>query len=465
MTQEALPDRQTEGGRLRDPAGYLLHTEDELSQIAQQAVDLAARLGVGDVMASAFETAGVSMKVRGGAPENAIRDSARALSIKVFSGGRTGSASTSAFTPDAVRVTVEQAIAISREVEPDADTAWADPEWLQREIVNLDLYAPSYLTPSELGRSGCEIEAGAAEAAGRQGCDVRVLQAGASSHEARSALAIGKDFARTSTASHHSRWCVAIAERGGAMARNAWSTTDRRIDRLEPGHAVGETAVGRAARKLGARSIETRSCPVVLDATVAWSLVQEIAGALMGGAQYRKASFLAEGRGLQALADHLDLIEDPLEPFGLASGAYDNEGVGGGRRHIIRAGVVEDLFLSCLSARKLGLKSTGNADGVRNLVLTSRHALEDLLRELGKGLWVTELIGGAVNPVTGAYSKAAAGFWIDQGQIAFPVQDITIAGHLPTLLKQIVALGGDVHRHGAIRTGSILIESMQIAGR
>ncbi len=449
-------------GIVPDSGGYLLHEPAILAQIARDAADHAMGRGVAQVIASASETGGVTMRAREGRFDSAMREGVLGLSITVFDGGRTGKATTSALDRDAVRSAVEHAIAIAREVEPDADAAPPDPLWMAREAPDIPMYDPSHLSVAALGETALTLEAAALD----QG--VRVADAGASTVDGCAAIAIGRDFDRSLTASYHSLWCAAIAERDGVMTRDHWASVDRRLTHLLPPREVGATAARRVKRKLGARTLSTRTCPVILDAVVASSLVREVASALSGGPQYRGATFLREGKGMTALASHLDLMEDPFEPFGLASGACDSEGVGGTRRAIIREGVVEDLFLSCLHARKLGLRSTGNADGVRNLTLSSRlpaEPVEGLCARMGDGLWVTELTGGSVDPVTGSYSKAAAGFWIRDGEVAFPVHDITIAGDLPAMLRGIVAMAGDIHRSGAIRTGSLLIETMHVAGR
>ena len=470
----STPDRPSdllERGRAdASEAGYLLNDEDALLQLADEAIAHAQLRGAHQVSATAAESAGILMKVRDGVAETRTRDGSVSLSISVFEGGRTGVASTSALTAQAIRTTVERAIDIAREVQADPDGGPAEPQWLAPAGNDVDLYAPSGLSARQLSASAEAIEEAALSSAGRSRYAVRVLESAAASHERRWALAIGTAFRRAASASMHSRWCRVIADHDGIMAGDHWSETDRRMSHLPSPALIGERAVARAIRKLGARTLSSRSAAVLLDSTIAASLVQELASSLMGSAQHTKATFLAGALGSQALAEHLDLIEDPFEPYGLASGAFDGEGVGGARRHVVAGGVIEGYFLSSKSARRLGMKSTGNASGTRNLTLTSRTGdtgsdLAEMLRRLDRGLWVTELLGGGVNPVTGAYSKAVAGFWIESGDVQFPVQDITIAGDLPTMLRNIVAVGDDAHRSSSIRTGSVLLDAMQIAGR
>ncbi|EZP50020.1 TldD/PmbA family protein [Sphingomonas sp. RIT328] len=444
--------------------GYLMHTAERMAQVARDAADRALALGASDVVASAGETAGIVMRVRAGSLEQAVREGAQSVTIKVFEGGRTGTATTSALTKAAVDLAAERAIAIARTVEPDPEAAPAADGWLARGAPSPQMFAPSGLTAQDLGRMAQAVE----QAALSRGSGVRSGGAGVASTDATGAIAIGRDFVRSLATSRQDAWCTAIAERDGTMTQDGWSSTDRRSCRLASAMAIGDAAVERAVRKLGGRTLPTQRCPVLFDATIASSLVNEIVGALGGRAQARGTTFLSGGLGMAALASHVDLDEDPLEPYGLASGTCDGEGVESRPRKVIDGGNVAGLFLPCLYARKLGLAPTGSADGPRNLHLTSRIGAAELgalQRQLGRGLWVTELIGGAVDPVSGTYSKAAAGFWIEGGEVAYPVQDITIAGDLPTMLRGIVAIGGDVHRSGSTRSGSVLIEQMRISGR
>lgn len=437
----------------------------DLAQVARDGALCALRAGAEQVVASASEMAGIRMRARGRKFESAVREGAQTVTIRVFNRGRTGVATTSALSRAAIDMAAARAVALALEVEPDIDAAPADDVWLARTAPEVPMYAPSALAAHDLGVIALEIEAAAMSGGDAA---VRVGEAGASSVDGSGAIAIGRDFARSTLVSRHDIWCNVIAERDGTMAQDRWSSSDRRLSHLLSPEAVGKVAAARASRKLGGRPLDTRSCPVLLDAVVAASLVNEVAAALTGRAQFQGATFLRNGLGEQAMADHLDLIEDPFEPFGLSSGVCDSEGVGSLPRSVISRGRVEGFFLSSLYARKLGMVPTGNADGIRNLRFTSRHPaepIEAMLRKLDRGLWVTEMIGGAVDPVSGAYSKAAAGFWVEDGEIAFPVQDITIAGSLPEMLRGIVALGSDVHRSEAIRTGSVLIERMRISGR
>ena len=239
---------------------------------------------------------------------------------------------------------------------------------------------------------------------------------------------------------------------------------------MRPAAEVGRIAAEKALGMLGAEGLSTRRAPVLLDAPVASSLVRDLCAQLSGSAQFRRMTFLPDAVGQALAAPHLTLEEDPFEPYGLASAAFDSEGVAGARRAIVRAGVVEGLFLDTRLARKLGRASTGNASGMRNLTFTSTTTeygddLPGMLRKLGTGLWLTRFMGGGSNPATGVYSRAAAGFWVENGQVVRPVHGFTVAGNLQDMLKAIVAVGTDVHRDGAIRVASILLPDLQIAGR
>lgn len=448
--------------------GYLLHSETALADLAQAAVDHARSLGAGEATAVARENAGLTIRASSARIDTAARDGSQALAITVYDARRTGRASTQALDLEAVRRAVEQAVAIARQVEPDDMAGLADPDWIDREIEPVPLFAPSGLAAGDLAETAFALERAALDsaAAGR----VRVVDAGASSHDARWARAISHGFCAAGSASINHRWCTVIAQGDGVMARDYWSDSERRANLLAAPETIGHEAASRALARLGASGLGTRRAPVLLDPRMAASLIGDLAGALNGMAQYQGRTYLLAPVGKELLAPHLSLIEDPFEPFGLASAAHDSEGVAASRRKVVANGMVQGLFVNTFAARKLGCRSTGNADGPANLTLSSSITAPDddlraMWRRMGTGLWLTEFIGGGVNPVTGAYSKAATGFWIENGELSHPVQDFTVASDLPTMLRGIVAIGSDVLRSGGLRTGSILIDEMQIAGR
>lgn len=450
--------------------GYLLHSEVELLTVAQGAVDHARAVGAEAASALASEAGGVTIKVRNGAPTSAVRNGGHALSITVFNGGRSGSANSEALDDASIRRAVEHAHAIASQVEPDPEAGLADPSWLAFGTPDAELYAPSRHSPSALTDLALDIERAAHAVTKPGGTNVRIDEAAASSTDTRWARALSNGFARSGSASTQSRACVAIAERGGDMARDWWHVVDRRLDGLLAGDIIAHEAVARSSAKLGGTSLPTQSAPVLLDARIATSLIGDLIGALTGQSQQQRATFLLNALGEQRLAPHISITEDPFEPFGLASSAWDSEGVAASRRSIVRDGVVEGYFLNSRSARKLGMISTGNADGPTNLTLSSASCapgddLATMLRKLHRGLFVTQFMGGGVNGATGDYSKAIEGFWVEDGEIVHPVRDVTIAGNLKSMLTDIVAVGSEAYRSGPIRTGPILLETMRIAGR
>lgn len=455
---------------MTSPNGYLLHSQDALLAVAEEAVTHARRIGAGATIATANEFAGTAIKVREGTPISSIRDGGHSLSITVFENGRTGNTSTEALDSDSVRRAVEQARAIALQVEADPDAGLADPAWLAPDGEDVPLFSPSGRTAGALADSALELEQLAVDHAATRGNCTRVDEASATSADMRWACVQSNGFARAASASMQSRACITIATRDDEMVRGWWHSPDRREECLAPPSLIASEAVDRAVDRLGACALPTQSAPVLFDARIAVSLVGEIVSGLTGHAQRQKSTFLAGALGSRRLADHLDIEEDPFEPFGLASKAWDDEGVVGTRRSVVSAGIISGYFLDVRSARKLAMAPTGNADGPANLTFSSRAVAADedraaMFRKMDRGFWVTEFIGGGVNPATGGYSKAAEGFWIENGEIAYPVRDVTIAGLLPDMLTGIVGVGQDRYRQGAITTGSILIDTMRIAGR
>jgi len=448
--------------------GHLLQSESNLAQAVAYAIERSAAMGAGEAIAMVSEQGGITLTVAGGKVEKAVREGNQSLRITVYADGRTGVASTESLSRSAIDRVVEQAAAMARQLEPDPDAGLADRDALAWTTPDVPLFAPSGQAAEDLADAAMAIEEAAISAATRD--EVRVSEAGASSQDMRFALATSQGFCRTGSGSVQRRWCQTIAQRGEDMRQGSWSSVDRRLDGLRPGAEIGRIAAEKALGMLGAEGLATRRVPVLIDAPVASSLVRDLCAQLSGVAQFRRMTFLPDAMGQQLAASHLTLEEDPFEPYGLASGTFDSEGVPGARRAILRSGVVASLFLDTRMARKLGGASTGNASGMRNLTLTSATTgpgddLPGMLRKLGTGLWLTRFMGGGGNPATGVYSQAAAGFWVENGQVVRPVHGFTVAGNLPDMLKDIVAVGTDVHRDGAIRVGSILLSDMQIAGR
>ncbi len=460
--------RPVEGGPREGGDGYLLQSEADLAKAVTYAVERSTALGAGGAIARVNEGGGISITVANGEVENAVRDGNQSLQITVFLEGRTGMASTESLSRNAIDRVVEQAISMARQLEPDEEAGLADRDTLAWESPSVPLFAPSGHNAMELTDAAMAIEAAVKATATADA--VRVSEAGAASQDARFALATSQGFCRTGSSSMQHRWCQTIAQRGDEMKQGHWSSSVRRIEELESAEQVGHLAAKRALDMLGAEGLTTRRAPVLIDATVAASLVREMCGQLSGGAQFQRMTFLPDAMGQVLTTAHLSVTEDPFEPFGLASAAFDSEGVAGTRRDIIRDGVVKGLFLDTRMGRKLGRASTGNAGGMRNLALISSLTaptddLTAMLRKMGTGLWLTRFMGGGSNPATGVYSRAAAGFWVENGQVTQAVQGFTVAGNLQEMFKAIVAVGADTYRDGAIRVGSILLPDMQIAGR
>tara|TARA_A100001391_G_scaffold205464_1_gene207486 strand:+ start:21782 stop:23182 length:1401 start_codon:yes stop_codon:yes gene_type:complete len=448
--------------------GYLLKSEADLAEAVTYAIEKSVASGAGGAIAQVSEAGGISVSVAKGEVENAVRDGNQGLQITIFDDGRTGMASTESLSRDAIDRVVEQAIGMARQLEPDPEAGLAERDTLAWDTPDVPLFAPSGQTVKSLTDAALAIEGSIHATFG--GELVRVSEAGAASQDMRFALATSQGFCRTGSGSVQQRWCQAIAQRGDEMKQGSWSSIDRRLSELESVGQTGCRAAQQALDMLGAEGLATQRVPVLVDSTVASSLVQEMCGQLRGSAQFLRKTFLPDAMGQVLAAPHLTLTEDPFEPFGLASAPFDDEGVAGERRDIVRDGVVEGLFLDTRMGRKLGRASTGNAGGMRNLTLSSSLTapgddLEAMLRKLGTGLWLTRFMGGGVDAATGGYSRAAAGFWVENGEIVRPVQGFTVAGNLRDMFTAIAAIGADTYRNGAIRTGSILLPEMQIAGR
>jgi len=388
----------------------------------------------------------------------------RGLSLTVYFGKRKGSASTADLAGSAVREIVEKACAIARYTAEDPYAGLVEPEALAREIPDLDLDHPWDLTPEraiELARE-CEAAGLAVDSrlANSEGAAV-------SSQRQTGVYGNSLGFLAGYSATSHSVSCTLIAEAGEDMQRDYWFTVARDPADLEAAAGIGRTAGERAVARLGARRLTTRKVPVAFTPDMARGLFRHFVGAISGTSQYRKSSFLLNAAGEQIFPAFLQMAERPHLPKGLASSPFDQEGAATRDRELVRDGVLGGYVLGSYSARRLGLKTTGNAGGIHNLIVGGTEGALDrqaFLRRLGTGLLVTELMGQGVNGVTGDYSRGASGFWVEQGAIAYPVHEITIAGNLKPMYRHIVALGDDVDVRGGIRTGSLLLDEMTVAG-
>ena len=435
-----------------------------LKDIAGMALQEARRQGASQYEVDASLSQGLGTTVRLGEVETIEYQRDRGLAVTVYFGRRKGSASTADLGREAVRATVEKACAIARFTAEDPYAGLVEPEFLARDIPDLDLDHPWGLAAED----AIEI-ARRCEQAGR-GLDPRLTNSeGASVSSQRHTGVYGNSlgFLAGFCGTSHSVSCSLIAQEGEQMQRDYWYTTARDPADLENAEQVGVAAGRRALARLGARRLTTRKAPILFAPDMARGLFRHFIGAIRGPSQYRKASFLLDAAGEQVFPAFVQMHERPHILKALASAPFDDEGAATHDRELVENGVLKGYVLGSYSARRLGLKTTGNAGGIHNLLIESSGdspGQEALLRRMGSGLLVTELMGQGVNGVTGDYSRGASGFWVEAGAIAYPVHEVTIAGNLRDIYRNIVAVGGDVDPRGGIRCGSVLIGEMTIAG-
>jgi PmbA protein len=436
----------------------------ELKNIVSDALARARALGASQAEADVSLQKGLTTTVRLGEVETVEYQRDRGMGITVYFGKRKGSASTADLSPRAVAETVEKACDIARYTAEDDCAGLADPEELARDIPDLDLDHPWDISPEQ----AVEL-ARACEAAGRVVNSLITNSEGATVGSHRGVRVYGNShgFLAGYPSTSHSVSCVLLAQTGEDMQRDYWYSSARDARDLEPAEIIGRKAGERAVMRLGARKIATQKARVLYAPEVARGLVGHFLGAVRGSSQYRKSSFLLGAAGQQVFPDFLELRERPHIAKGLGSSPFDGEGVATRDRELVRDGTLQGYVLGSYSARKLGLKTTGNAGGTHNLLVESKNGGLDaaaLMRQLGTGLLVTELMGQGVNGVTGDYSRGASGYWVENGVSAFPVHEITIAGNLKDMYRNIAAIGSDVDLRGSVRVGSILISEMTIAG-
>ncbi|MBA2659684.1 MAG: metalloprotease PmbA [Nitrosospira sp.] len=434
-----------------------------LQQIAGDVLDHARKGGASACETDISDGFGQNVTVRRGEVETIEYNRDKGLSVTVYIGKKRGHASTSDFSPGAVYDTVAAALSIATHTAEDDCAGLADADLLAREFPDLDLYFPWDLPVEEAIQLAQTCEAAAFAV------DKRIANsegASVSLGESQFVYANSLGFMGGYPASRHSISCAMIANHDESMQRDYWYSAVRDAADLEHADSVGKKAGMRSVARLGARKIATCEVPVLFEAPIASSLIGHFVGAVSGGSLYRKSSFLLDSIGKQVFAPDIQIRERPHLKKGLASGTFDDEGVVTRERNVIENGVVQGYFLSSYSARKLGLGTTGNAGGNHNLILDNGAALEfsALLKKMGKGLLVTELLGHGVNSVTGDYSRGAAGFWVEGGEIRHAVEEITIAGNLKDMLLGISAVGSDVSIRGSKQCGSLLIDRMMVAG-
>ncbi len=444
------------------------HSRAFFEELVDSAIQHAKRLGATNASAEASEGCGLSVSVRKGELETVERNRDKSLGVTVYLGTRRGNASTSDFSPNAVKQTVQAAYDIARFTAEDPLAGLPDEADIATaaEHRELDLFHPWAIDSARAAELAMACEAAAFATSKRI---TNSEGAGVSAQQSHFFSAHTHGFRGGYATSRHSISVAPIAGKGRDMQRDAWYSSMRHADELALPEAVGRYAAQRALSRLKARKIATVECPVLFESPVATGLLGGLVQAVSGGALYRKSSFLLDSLGKPVMAKHLDILEDPFVPRGKGSSPFDSEGVRTSARKVVDAGTLEGYFLSTYSARKLGMKTTGNAGGSHNLTLTSRRTkrgddLAAMLQKLGTGLFVIELMGQGVNYVTGDYSRGASGFWVENGEIAYPVEEITIAGNLRDMLMGITAVGADAYNHGAKTTGSILVNRMKVAG-
>lgn len=441
----------------------------QFQQIVEDTLKLAKQLGASDAGAEVSEGVGLSVSVRKGELENVERNRDKSLGVSVYLGQRRGNASTSDFSAAALKQTVQAAYDIARFTAEDPAAGLPEATDLassDEAARDLDLFHPWALDAVAAAEIARRCEAAA------MGVDRRITNsegAGVSAQQAHFWAGNSRGFRGGYASSRHYISVSPIAGKGRDMQRDGWYTSMRDAQDLAGPEAVGRYAAERALARLKSRRVATGHVPVLFESTVAAGLLGSFVQAVSGGALYRKASFLEGSLGQAVMAPHIDIDEDPHQPKGKGSAPFDDEGVRTRARRVLEAGVVQGYFLSSYSARKLGMKTTGHAGGSQNLVLKSRltqpgDTLAAMLKKLGRGLFVTELMGQGVNLVTGDYSRGAAGFWVERGRIVHPVHEVTIAGNLREMFKGIVAIGADAYTQGSKTTGSVLVDRMKLAG-
>ena len=443
-----------------------IHSQDQLKQLARDVLTYAREKGGTDAAVEISEGSGLSVSVRRGKIETIEQNKDKGMGVTVFIGKKRGNASTSDFSPTALRATVEAAYDIACFTADDECAGLADADMLELAPRDLKLCYPWRISTEEAVVLAQRAEAAAFAVDPRitnsEGAGVHVQQSHFMSANSRGFMG-GYPFSR------HTLSVAPIAGKGAKMQRDDWYSSVRDPKKLAQPEAVGRYAAERALARLNARKLGTRSCPVLFEAPLAAGLLGAFVQATSGGALYRKSTFLLDSLGKQVFPSHIQIKEDPHVVGGVGSAPFDEEGVRTTRRDVVKNGVVQGYFLSSYSARKLGMKTTGNAGGSHNLSLSSTKTgrtddFKAMLKKMGSGLLVTELMGQGTNYVTGDYSRGASGFWVENGVIEYPVEEITIAGNMRDMLLQIVAVGADVLVRGTKQTGSILIENMVVAG-
>ena len=435
---------------------------NQLKNIVQDLLDEAKKQGASAAEAGLSLENGLSVNARLGDVETIEHHCDQGLGITVYFGQRKGSASTSDLSPASIKETVRAACSIARYTSEDEYAGLPEPAMLATRFPDLELDHPWPLSVDEAIALAIACESAAlgysSEINNSEGASVNT-------HQGIRVMGNSLGFLQGYSATRHSMSCSVLGQRGDSMQRDYWYSVARNANDLETAEAIGQKAAERTIKRLAARRLTTRQCPVMYAAEVATGLLGSFIGAISGGNLYRKSSFLLDALGTQVFPDFVRIHEQPYLKGALGSSAYDGDGVATQTRDIVSDGILRGYVLGTYSARKLGMQSTGNAGGVHNLAIDPGVLdFQGMLRQMGTGLLVTELMGQGVKMVTGDYSRGASGFWVENGEIQYPVEEITIAGNLKDMFRQVVAVGNDIDYRGNVRTGSILIEQMSIAG-
>lgn len=433
-----------------------------LEERALEAVRLAKRLGVDQAEAGASFDEGLNVTVRMGQVEAVERQKDRGLGVTVYRNGSKGNASTSDFSKRGVEDAVRKALSIASFTTTDPYAGLADEELMAKDPPDLDLYHPWALDVDAAGKLALRAENAA------RGVDGRIENSEGATAATGAGIRIyanSHGFVGHYPTTSHSISLSVVAKQNGSLERDYWYTVGRSADDLLSPEQVGEEAAARVIRRLGARQLSTRVVPILFPPEIARGLFGHFVAAIQGTSQYRRASFLLDAAGEQVFPEFVELREEPHIPKAMASAPFDAEGVATRPRSLVSRGVLQGYVLSSYSARRLGLETTGNAGGIHNLIVTpTGGSLDSMMAEARQAFVVTELLGQGVNTVTGDYSRGAAGFWVERGEIAYPVSEVTIAGSLATMFERISAIGADVDVRGSVRCGTVRIEEMTIAG-
>ncbi|HEX5421705.1 MAG TPA: metalloprotease PmbA [Gammaproteobacteria bacterium] len=438
--------------------------EKSLTEAAKRAVELAGRLGADQAEAAASHEEGLSVTVRLGEVESVERQRDRGLAVTIYQHQRKGATSTNDFSARGIEEAVKKALSIASFTAEDAYAGLADAELMAVDPPKPELYFPHTIDVDDATALALRAENAA------RGHDARIENSeGATigTGEGLRVYANSHGFVGGVPSSSYSASCSVIAKgKNGSLERDYWYTVARAFEDLESPEQVGTRAAERAVQRLDARQVRTKLVPVIYPPELARGLFGHLVAAIRGTSQYRKSTFLLDAAGQRIFPEFLEIEEDPFIPRGMASAPFDAEGVATRRRALVERGVLQGYVLSSYSARRLGLKTTANAGGVHNLVVQpTAGPLEELIADCQEAFVVGELLGQGVNAVTGDYSRGAAGFWVERGKIAFPVNEVTVAGNLSEMFRNIRAVGSDVDVRGGVRTGSLLVDQLTVAGQ